>query len=89
MSLSEVATLLWDIWGPNFKLVGNPMRSTASSRFFALMSVSALVFALASAPFYASQAAGDAVSAAQVDHDLRLGNLVAEARVQAVSIDGP
>ncbi len=65
------------------------MRSTASSRFFTLMSVCALVFALASAPFYASQAAGDAVSAAQVDHDLRLASLVAEARVHAVSIDGP
>jgi hypothetical protein len=53
------------------------------------MSACALVFALASAPFYASRAAGDAVSAAQVDHDLRLASLVAEARVQAVSIDGP
>lgn len=65
------------------------MRSTVSSRFIALMSVTAVVFALATAPFYASRAAGEAVSAAQGDHDMRLANLVAEARLHAVSLDGP
>lgn len=65
------------------------MLISRASRLAAIMSVSALVFALATAPFYASQAAGETASAPSFDHNLRLVNLVAEARIQAVSIDGP
>jgi hypothetical protein len=89
MSLSEAETLLWDNSNPISLMPGNIMRSTASSRFAVLMSASAVVFALATAPFYASQAVGESFNGARGDHDLRLANLVAEARIHAVSIDGP